>query len=104
MQFMRAVDLDPDYVEAHYWMGMAYQRLGEDAHAIIEWEAFLERQPAGDNATQARKLLAEAKERAKDSPVEWLGPAETPTDASEKDDEQSGPTVPADGGGEGQAQ
>jgi tetratricopeptide (TPR) repeat protein len=74
MQFMRTVDLDPDYVEAHYWAGLCYAKTGEDAHAIIEWEQFLNRQPSGKHAEGTRKLLAEAKQREKDSPVPRLGP------------------------------
>jgi len=35
MQFMRTMDLDPDTVEAHFWSGMCYQRLGEPDHAVI---------------------------------------------------------------------
>ena len=78
MQFMRTMDLDPDYVEAHYWSGMAYSRLGEDAHAIIEWKKFLEREPKSKRASRLRKLLTKAKRRLKDSPVERLGPASRP--------------------------
>ena len=78
MQFMRTMDLDPDYIEAHYWSGMAYSRLGEDAHAIIEWEKFLKRQPKSKYAEQIQKLLVEAKQREKDSPVERLGPRSRP--------------------------
>ena len=74
MQFMRTVDLDPDYVEAHYWSGMAYHRLGEYAHAIIEWEKFLKRAPKSKHAAKLRKLLAEAKKREKGSTVRRLGP------------------------------
>jgi TolB-like protein len=74
MQFMRTMDLDPDFVEAHYFSGLCYQRLGEDAHAIIEWEKFLTRRPKSERAKKVSKLLAEAKEREKESPVERLGP------------------------------
>jgi len=77
MQFMRTMDLDPDYVEAHYWAGRAHQRLGEDAHAIIEWEKFLKRRPKSKHDKKVRKLLAEAKDREKDSTVERLGPTST---------------------------
>ncbi len=72
MQFMRTMDLDPDYIEAHYWSGMAYLRLGENAHAIIEWEKFLKRQPKSKYAGHIQKLLDEAKHREKDSTVERL--------------------------------
>ena len=74
MQFMRTMDLDPDYVEAHYWSGMAYQRLGEWPHAAIEWRKFLAREPKSKHAPAIRKLLAEAALREKDSNVKRLGP------------------------------
>ena len=81
MQFMRTIDLDPDYVEAHYWMGMCHKRLGEDAHAIIKWRKFLKRVPQSKHAKLIKRLLAEAEERDKDSTVQRLGP---PTAQQEK--------------------
>ncbi len=78
MQFMRTMDLDPDYIEAHYWSAMAYSRLGEDAHAVIEWEKFLKRQPKSKHAEQIKKMLEKAKAREKDSAVERLGPRSRP--------------------------
>ncbi len=74
MQFMRTLDLDPDFVDAHYFSGLCYQRLGEDPHAIIEWEKFLKRLPKSERAKKVSRLLAEAKERDKESLVERLGP------------------------------
>lgn len=74
MQFMRTLDLDPNYAEVHYWSGMCYHKLGEDAHAIIEWEKFLKDRGNSKYAKQVRRLLAEAKAREKQSPVERLAP------------------------------
>ena len=79
MQFMRTMDLDPDYVEAHYWSGLCYQRQGEDAHAIIEWRKFLKRSPKSPRAGKVRTLLQEAMQREKDSPVQRLGPTTRPS-------------------------
>ena len=79
MQFMRTLDLDPDFVDAHYFSGLCYQRLGEDPHAIIEWDKFLKRLPKSERAKKVSKLLAEAKEREKESPVERLGAKLPPT-------------------------
>ncbi len=84
MQFMRTMDLDPDYSEAHYWSGMAYARLGEDAHAIIEWEKFLKREPKSKYAEGVRKGLAEAKAREKESSVPRLGPTTRPASGSDE--------------------
>ena len=74
MQFMRTVDLDPDYTEAHFWCGMSHQRLGEHAHAAIEWETYLRRHPQGDRSDAVRKLLAEAKRLDAQASPERLGP------------------------------
>ncbi len=61
MHFMRAMDLDPDYVEAHRWMGMCYRRLGEAPHAVIEWQQYLRRCPPGADRGEIEALLAEAR-------------------------------------------
>ena len=74
MQFMRTMDLDPDYTEAHFWCGMSHQRLGEHAHAAIEWEKYLERQPDSDRAKAVKKLLDEAKAKDAQTSPERLGP------------------------------
>jgi len=84
MQFMRTMDLDPDYVEAHYWSGMCYHRQGEDAHAIIEWRKFLKRSPKSAHAGKVRTLLREAVAREKDSPVERLRPTTRRTEKTGK--------------------
>ena len=76
MQFMRTVDLDPDYYEAHYWCGMAYSRLDEFEHAVIEWKAFLQREPESPRADELRKKLAEAQAKLEGTNVERLGPNE----------------------------
>lgn len=74
MQFMRSIDIDPNYQEAHYFSGMCYYHLQEHAHAVIEWEKFLEADPGSPYAPQARHLLAQARQRVKDSPVQPLAP------------------------------
>ncbi len=74
MQFMRTIDLDPDYTETHYWMGTCYYRLGEWEHALIEWKAYLGRDPKGERASKLKKLVVEAKARAAESTVPRLGP------------------------------
>ena len=84
MQFMRTMDLDPDYVEAHYWCGLAYMHLHEDTHAIVEWEKLLKRKPDHE---EVKLLLAAAKKR--------LGPMAAPS---------LGPKVPPDKAGSGARQ
>ena len=63
MQFMRTMDLDPDYVEAHYWMGRSYHRLGEYDHALIEWEKFQKRMSESRYGKSLEKLMTETKAR-----------------------------------------
>ena len=45
MNFTRALRLDPDYVEAHYFSGLCYQQLKEPDHAAVEWNALLKKRP-----------------------------------------------------------
>jgi tetratricopeptide (TPR) repeat protein len=74
MQFMRTLDLDPDCVEAHYWCGLAFQRLGEYGHAVIEWKEYLNRHPDAKRTEAVNKLLAEAKAKDVRSSNERLAP------------------------------
>jgi len=80
MQFMRTMDLDPDYVEGHYFCGLCHYRLFEYAHAAIEWRKYLKRQPDGMYSKRAKKLLAEARKHEKESSVQRLGPASRPSE------------------------
>ena len=82
MQFMRTMDLDPDYVEAHYWSGLAYFRQNEFGHAVIEWEKYLERQADSKLAPQVRKLLAESKKRDAETAPPRLAPTTAPRPAT----------------------
>lgn len=78
MQFFRTLDLDPDFVEAHYYCGMCFDKLDEPEHAIIEWETLVRLQPDFKHAGLVRQLLAKARERAKLSNVPRLGPDTPP--------------------------
>ncbi|MBE3071047.1 MAG: tetratricopeptide repeat protein [Planctomycetes bacterium] len=95
MQFMRTMDLDPDYTEAHFWQGMCHQRLGEHAHAVIEWEEYLARHPDSERSDAVRKLLDEAKRLDAQGSPERLGP-KVPAKAPPRDGPgQAGPASPA---------
>ncbi len=96
MQFMRTADLDPDYTEAHFWQGMCHQRLGEHAHAVIEWEKYLARHPDSDRSDAVRKLLDEAKRQDAAGSPERLGP-KTPAGPPAPDGPKGvGPAAPAE--------
>ncbi len=84
MQFMRTMDLDPDYTEAHFWQGMCHQRLGEHAHAVIEWEKYVARRPDSERAAAMGKLLNEAKLKDAQTSPERLGP-KIPTTSKPKE-------------------
>jgi ubiquinone/menaquinone biosynthesis C-methylase UbiE len=43
--FLRAIKLDPDFTEAHYWLGHSYHREGRFADAIAAYRAALHRAP-----------------------------------------------------------
>ena len=57
MHLMRTVDLDPNFVESHYWSAMCYYRLKEYRHAAIDFERFLKDDPKSGRAVEAKKLL-----------------------------------------------
>jgi TolA-binding protein len=81
MQFMRTIDFDPNYTEVHYWTGLCYEKMGEAAHAAIDFEAYLKEQPQGKYATDAAKRLASARQRAAAEGTPRLGPG-TPKPAA----------------------
>jgi TolB-like protein len=95
MQLMRTVDLDPDFNEAHYWAGLCYFRQNEDAHAIIQWEKYLEAQPDGRYDVKTKAMLELARQRDKNSPGERLGPdflrEEEPDSKDETTDKTTSP-------------
>jgi len=75
MQFMRTIDLNPDFSEAVFWSGLCYSRLNEPEHAAIDLADFLKRDPNSPHAKFAKELLADAREKEKNSTVERLTPA-----------------------------
>lgn len=84
MQFMRTLDLDPDFTEAHYFAGIAFEKLGEPEHAVVEWEAFLNRAPDSRYAAKARELLAAARRGAAENHIPRLGPRPAATQPATK--------------------
>lgn len=63
-EFFRTLDQDPDYLDAQQFCGLAFFKLGEFDHAIIEWEALLKRLPDQKRAAEVTKLLEEARKKA----------------------------------------
>jgi tetratricopeptide (TPR) repeat protein len=82
MQFMRTIDLDPNYTEVHYWSGLCYEKLGEPTHAAIDFEAYLKEHPKGKYAQEAAKRLAVATQNAASEAVPRLVPATVPAPAA----------------------
>jgi len=76
MGFMRTLDLNPDFSETLFWSGLCYSRLEEPEHAAIDLADFLKREPNSIHAEFAKKLLADAREKEKNSTVERLTPAD----------------------------
>lgn len=91
VEFMRTIDLDPDRIEASYWSGICYYRLGEYKHAIIEWNQFVKRSENSDEEKKqkAQALLTEAQLRQKESPVVPF--MTIPADKSESQKKKSDP-------------
>jgi TolB-like protein len=76
MGFMRTLDLNPDFSETLFWSGLCYSRLEEPEHAAIDLADFLKREPNSIHAEFAKQLLADAREKEKNSTVERLTPAD----------------------------
>lgn len=56
--FTRAVDLNPDFVEAHFNLGAAYQRKGRIPEFVASFRKVLEvGEPGDDLVVQARQIL-----------------------------------------------
>ncbi|MGQ0615227.1 MAG: hypothetical protein ACT4PV_15950 [Planctomycetaceae bacterium] len=63
LQFESALVMNPELHSAHYGLGVASQGQGMRMRSAAEFEAYLEREPNGPYATQAREALASAKAR-----------------------------------------
>jgi len=74
MQFMRAIDLDPNMTEIHYWCGLCYEKSNEPVHAAIDFESYLKEQPQGKYAHEAARRLAAARKNAATETAPRLAP------------------------------
>jgi tetratricopeptide (TPR) repeat protein len=60
-QFEAAVKADPNYADAHYWLGMATLNAGDMANAAQHFENYLKLAPNGQYAEQAKGVLSSLK-------------------------------------------
>ncbi len=49
--------MEPDNVEAHYWLGIAYEKKGDEVEAIVEFEKVLELDPMNEKAQEELEKL-----------------------------------------------
>jgi tetratricopeptide (TPR) repeat protein len=61
VQFEKAVELDPNMAEAHYWLGMANLNEGKLPEAVGYFEKYVELAPEGQYAAQAKGVIAQLK-------------------------------------------
>jgi len=61
VQFEKAVELDPNMAEAHYWLGMANLNEGKVSEAVGFFEKYVELAPDGQYAAQAKGVIAQLK-------------------------------------------
>jgi tetratricopeptide (TPR) repeat protein len=54
----RALQLKPDFADAHLLAGNLLLKLGEPARALAEYEEYLRLAPSGDYAAPTRELVA----------------------------------------------
>jgi tetratricopeptide (TPR) repeat protein len=63
--YLKAVTLSPRYADAHYNLALAYERCGQNRHALHHWRAYVKLDNSGPWADHAhgqiRKLLAREK-------------------------------------------
>lgn len=59
--FQQAVELDPKFADAHYWLGMATVNEGKLPEAAAHFEKYLELAPSGQYAAQAKSILESIK-------------------------------------------
>jgi Tfp pilus assembly protein PilF len=56
--FQKAVELDPDLVEAYLNLGLLYKMVGDEAHARASFEQFLAKAPPRQYKEQIPKVRA----------------------------------------------
>ncbi|MEZ5319989.1 MAG: tetratricopeptide repeat protein [Vicinamibacterales bacterium] len=61
VQFEKAIKLDPNLADAHYWLGMALVSQGKMQEAKTPFETYLKLAPEGENAATAKAILAQIK-------------------------------------------
>lgn len=57
MEFMNALALNPNFIDARFWMGRSYLEQGEFEHARIEFKRLMKDFPEHDLTGKAAKLL-----------------------------------------------
>lgn len=60
-KFEETLQLDPNHGEVHYWLGMANLNQGKLPEAVQEMEMYLQREPGGRFANEAKGLLTQIK-------------------------------------------
>ncbi len=43
--YQKAIELDPDYEDAHYWLGKVYRQIGDYGKALEQWKRVLQINP-----------------------------------------------------------
>lgn len=64
MHFLRTLDLDPDYVEAHFYCGLCFEQLSEPDHALVEWRSLLKQRPDFKDAAKVRAAIERVSKQA----------------------------------------
>ncbi len=53
----RALDIDPDFANAHYGLALIYKKLGDTEKAVREYKEYLRIEPAGYYSRRAKKAI-----------------------------------------------
>jgi tetratricopeptide (TPR) repeat protein len=61
VKFEETIKADANHAEAHYQLGMALLNEGKLPEAVAEFESYVKLAPTGQNATQAKTMIAQLK-------------------------------------------
>ena len=64
--YNKAIDMNPDFVEAYYYRGNAYIKLRQYEKALVDYNSAIAINPNYENAVNNRKILLESGVLVKD--------------------------------------
>ena len=69
--YQKAIELDPQFWDAYYWLGKVYEKLGNASEAVVAWRTVLVAQPLHKDAFQKWRYYVSSV-RVREEEKEWL--------------------------------